>query len=81
MRENLTEVQGKTLHVYDFDDTLVKTKSDVIVQRADGSTYKLDSHAFATHKLKPGEKYDFSNFDKIIDKSLPIMRNIQQIKK
>jgi hypothetical protein len=81
MRVNLTEVQGKTLHIYDFDDTLVKTKSDVIVLRPDGSTYKLDSHAFATHKLKPGEKYDFSNFDKIITKSLPIMRNIQQIKK
>jgi hypothetical protein len=79
--KELNEVQGKTLHVYDFDDTLVKTKSDVIVQRADGSNYKLDSHAFATHKLKPGEKYDFANFDKIIDKSLPIMRNIQQIKK
>ena len=81
MHENLTETQGKTLHVYDFDDTLVKTQSDVIVHRPDGSTYKLDSHAFATHKLKPGEKYDFSNFDKIITKSLPIMRNIQQIKK
>ena len=79
--KELNEVQGKTLHVYDFDDTLVKTKSDVIVQRADGSNYKLDSHAFATHKLKPGEKYDFANFDKIIDTSLPIMRNIQQIKK
>ena len=79
--KDLNEVQGKTLHVYDFDDTLVKTKSDVIVRHTDGSNYKLDSHAFATHKLKPGEKYDFSNFDKIITKSLPIMRNIQQIKK
>jgi hypothetical protein len=81
MRKNLTEVQGKTLHIYDFDDTLVKTQSDVLVRQSDGSTYKLDSHAFATHKLKPGEKYDFSNFDKIIKTSLPIMRNIQQIKK
>jgi len=79
--KELNEVQGKTLHVYDFDDTLVKTQSSVVVQRPDGSTYELDSHAFATHKLKPGEKYDFSNFDKIIKKSLPIMRNIQQIKK
>jgi len=79
--KDLNEAQGKTLHVYDFDDTLVKTKSSVLVRRNDGSTYELDSHTFATHKLKSGESYDFSNFDRVIQDSLPIMRNILQIKK
>lgn len=77
----LTERQGRSLHVYDFDDTLVKTNADVIVKRDDGSKYVLDSHQFATHKLAPGESYDFSNFDKIIQKSKPLQNNIQQIKK
>jgi hypothetical protein len=77
----LNEFQGKTLHIYDFDDTLVKTKADVIVNRPDGSSYTLDSHAFATHKLAPGESYNFSNFDKIIKGSEPLTQNIKQIQK
>jgi hypothetical protein len=77
----LNELQGRTLHVYDFDDTLVKTKADVIVNRPDGSSYTLDSHTFATHKLAPGESYNFSNFDKIIKGSEPLIQNIKQIQK
>jgi hypothetical protein len=77
----LNELQGRTLHVYDFDDTLVKTKADVIVKRPDGSSYTLDSHAFATHKLAPGESYNFANFDKIIKGSEPLIQNIKQIQK
>ena len=77
----LNELQGLTLHVYDFDDTLVKTKADVIVKRPDGSSYTLDSHAFATHKLAPGESYNFSNFDKIIKGSVPLIQNIKQIQR
>lgn len=80
VKTGITEAQGRTLHVYDFDDTLVKTRANIIVKRPDGSKYELDSHAFATHKLKPGESYNFSNFDKIIQTSLPIQRNIEQIK-
>jgi len=77
----LNELQGLTLHVYDFDDTLVKTKADVIVNRPDGSSYTLDSHAFATHKLAPGESYNFANFDKIIKGSVPLIQNIKQIQR
>jgi hypothetical protein len=77
----LNELQGRTLHVYDFDDTLVKTKADVIVKRPDGSSYTLDSHAFATHKLAPGESYNFANFDKIIKGSEPLIQNIKQIQR
>jgi len=77
----LNELQERTLHVYDFDDTLVKTKADVIVKRPNGSSYTLDSHAFATHKLAPGESYNFANFDKIIKGSEPLIQNIKQIQR
>lgn len=79
VKTGINEVQGKTLHIYDFDDTLVKTKANVIVKKEDGSQYELNSHEFAMHKLTPGESYDFSNFDKVIHKSVPISRNIKQI--
>ena len=81
VKTGVNEAQGKTLHVYDFDDTLVKTNATVIVKKADGSEYELDSHGFATHKLAPGESYDFTNLDKIISGSTPILRNIKQIQK
>lgn len=81
VKTGVSEAHGKTLHVYDFDDTLVKTNATVIVKRPDGSKYELKSDTFATYRLKPGERYDFSNFDKIIHNSLPISRNIDQIKR
>lgn len=81
LKSIINEAQGKTLHVYDFDDTLVKTNATVIVKKADGSEYELDSHGFATHKLAPGESYDFTNLDKIISGSTPILRNIKQIQR
>ena len=60
----LKEIKGrKTLHVYDFDDTLVKTETSVYVVDNKGNKRALSSHEFATHKLQPGEKYDFSEFD------------------
>jgi len=81
LKSLLKEFQGKTLHVYDFDDTLVKTQTSVGLINKDGERSELSSHEFATHKLKSGEKYDFSDFDKLIKKSKPIAANIAQIKR
>jgi hypothetical protein len=78
----ITELKRKkTLHVYDFDDTLVKTPTPVIVIDKDGNKKEITSHEFATHQLQPGEKYDFSKFSAIIKQSTPINKNIEQIKK
>lgn len=77
----LKEIKGrKTLHVYDFDDTLVKTETSVYVVDNKGNKRALSSHEFATHKLQPGEKYDFSEFDAKIRGSQPILKNIKLIK-
>jgi hypothetical protein len=76
----IMEIRGrKTLHVYDFDDTLVKTTTPVIVIDKDGNKKEITSHEFATHKLQPGEKYDFSKFDAAIKGSKPILKNLTQI--
>jgi hypothetical protein len=76
----LNEVKGrKILHIYDFDDTLVKTNTSVGIIDAEGNKQVLSSHEFALYKLKPGEKYDFSEFDAMIKGSQPILKNIKAI--
>lgn len=77
----LKEFQGKTLHVYDFDDTLVDTETSVSVILPSGQIKKLSSAEFATYKLQSGEKFDFTAFDQMIKDSKPILQNLLQIKK
>jgi len=70
----------RILHIYDFDDTLVKTKATIVVITSAGNKKELSSEEFATYKLKAGERFDFSNFDKIISGSTPISKNLERLK-
>jgi hypothetical protein len=57
----------KTLFAFDLDDTLVVSKSEVIVRNsATGTTKTLTPAQFALYEPKPGEKLDFSQFDNLI---------------
>ena len=58
--------EGKKLTVFDFDDTLAKTDSWVYVNKNGKRIAQLDPGEFAVHKLKSGEEYDFSDFDKML---------------
>ena len=81
LTEILNELTGrKTLHVYDFDDTIVKTDTPIIVIGQDGSRKELTSHEYATYVPKPGERFDFTEFDRMIRSSKPIDRNIDQLR-
>ena len=40
----LNEIVGRTLHVYDFDDTLANSEVPVFVRMKNGKTVKLTSH-------------------------------------
>ena len=51
------------LRVFDFDDTLVKTESVVYVHTADNQIINLLPGEFATYVAKPGDRFDFSDFD------------------
>lgn len=53
----------KTLFIFDFDDTLVFSGASVHITHADGSIESLKSHDFAIYKEKPGDKFDYSEFD------------------
>ena len=58
-----------TLVVFDFDDTIAKTHSHVFVRDKETGDLieELPSHEFPGHKLKAGQEYDFSDFNKVID--------------
>jgi len=54
----------RTLHIFDFDDTLVRSDARIVVTDTDGSIKELTSEEYASYAEKPGEEFDFSDFDK-----------------
>lgn len=74
----LLELKGiKKLYVLDFDDTLVKTKSNIYVIHVDGTKETLTPAEYAVYEQKPGDKFDFSDFQKMLRKPNPINKNIK----
>jgi hypothetical protein len=60
----------KKIRVFDFDDTLAKTKSNVLFEMPDGTKGKINAEEFAKEgeSLKEaGAKFDFSEFDKVVE--------------
>jgi len=60
----------KGISVFDFDDTLAQTNSQVIVTMPDGSTNKINATEFALQSADleaAGATFDFSEFNKVID--------------
>jgi len=58
----------KKIRVFDFDDTLAYTESDVLFTAPDGSEGKLNAEEFAKQGkelLDQGYKFDFSEFNKV----------------
>jgi hypothetical protein len=58
----------RKIRVFDFDDTLATTESDVLFTAPDGTKGKLNAEEFATQGktlLDQGYKFDFSEFNKV----------------
>lgn len=79
--KSLLELKGKTLHVYDFDDTLAKSEAYIYVQKKNGNRITLTPEQFALYDEKPGDKFDFSDFNRMLRNAVPIKRNIHMIRK
>ena len=58
--------ESKKLRVFDFDDTLVKTTSFIYITNGDKKR-KLTPGQCAIYKEKPGDEFDFSDFQKVQD--------------
>ena len=57
--------ENKKLRVFDFDDTLVKTKSHIYVKQKDGKELKLTPGEYAVYEPKSDDKFDFSDFEQV----------------
>jgi len=75
----------KKIRVFDFDDTLATTKSDVLFTAPDGTKGKLNAEEFAkdgSRLLKEGYVFDFSEFNKVTEGKpgplLDIAKKIQE---
>ena len=60
----------KKIRVFDFDDTIAQSKSDVLYTMPDGTKGKINAAEFAEQGItltEQGAKFDFSEFDKVKD--------------
>ena len=71
----------KKLRIFDFDDTLALTDSAVRVMRGNEVVRNLNSHEFKYYKLKDGERFDYSAFDKVLNPKVikPTMTAIRKV--
>jgi len=74
---------GGGLTIFDIDDTLFKTTAQVSVKKGNRVVKRLDTGEYNTYKLRPGEKFDFSEFRdalKFQKESRPIKRMMAKAK-
>jgi len=57
----------RKLRIFDFDDTLVRTNSKIHVERPGGKKFSLTTSEFAVYEPKGDEKFDYSDFGKLVE--------------
>ena len=60
----------KKLRIFDLDDTLFETEAKVIVTSADGNSREITPAEYAVYEPQPGDKFDFSQFQTLINPTL-----------
>jgi hypothetical protein len=73
--------EGRTLRVFDWDDTLATTVSYIYVKHKDGKETKLTPGEYAVYKVKSGDEYDFSDFNKMLNKPKVIKKNFDLLQR
>jgi hypothetical protein len=66
---------AKKLSVFDFDDTLVSTNANVYITHSNGKKSTLNPAEYAMYKSKPGDNFDFHEFDGPLKEPKVIKRN------
>jgi hypothetical protein len=56
----------KTLFIFDFDDTLARTKSRIKVSNPKRGEFMLTPAEYAVYKPDPNDQFDYSEFDELI---------------
>ena len=60
----------KKLRIFDFDDTLFETEAKVIITSANNTSRQITPAEYAVYEPLPGDKFDFSQFNAIINPTL-----------
>lgn len=79
-----SEFKPRMLVIFDIDDTLVHTQTEVHVVKDGKVVNSLNSHEFTHYKLQPGESFDFENFRnarEFFEKSKPIIPMMNQLRR
>lgn len=72
----------RKIRVFDFDDTLARTKSNVLYTMPDGTTGKIDAATFAKEAGRmeaEGAQWDFSEFSKVMQGSKGPLLDVAKI--
>lgn len=69
----------KKLRVFDFDDTLVKVKANIIVKNGEQEK-TLTPAEFAVYEPQPNDVFNFKEFNAMIKAGQPIHKNIDLLK-
>ena len=73
--------EGKTLRVFDWDDTLATSTSFIYVNHKDGTQTKLDPAEYAVYKEKSGDEYDFKDFNRLLNNPKVIEKNFKLLQR
>jgi len=76
---NKTSPRAEEIHVFDFDDTIVKTGSMIHVIAPDGETFSLTPRQYAMYSPAEGDVFDFSDFEGLIDPK-PVNNTLLKLK-
>jgi hypothetical protein len=79
----LIEAEGLGLTIFDIDDTLFRTTAQIKVVKDGKIVRSLNNQEFNTYQLKPGESFDFGEFqnaEKFNKESIPIEPMIAKLK-
>lgn len=72
---------SKVLRIFDFDDTLAKSVSYIYVKHKDGTQTTLDPAKYAKYTPKPGDEYDFKDFNRMLNKPQVIKKNVNLLQR
>lgn len=75
----IKEAKEKKLRIFDFDDTLAKVKANIILKNK-GKESILTPAEFAVYDAKPGDTFNFREFNAAIKIAMPIKTNIDLLK-
>lgn len=67
LKDILFEQTSKKLRVFDMDDTLITSKSRVIVNKPNGEQLFLTPGEYAVYEKQPGDEMDYSEFSQLIN--------------